>query len=500
MLRKQTDIRKIIAWLGVIVAGGLIICLIMIPPVIGVADNGDFNRVIGMSGIAPFDKQEPYDERYFAYSHTIWAYGGYTHGGYVSTHVLLVAVSGWISRIFSWYHYDIRFIGACYTALLLTALAIFVRHSPILANRKSTAVVAAFTAASIIWVFGDIAYTAYFQSFFGEPYALVGMLLAAASAVALASSEKPSGRMLALFIGATLAVATAKLQNAPLGFAFALLVWRMMELRPDRRWRRLTVTGISLLTACSIIMIVFAPDRLVHANRYQTIFYGVLKDSPDVVKDMRELGIPEKYAGLAGTNYYETDTVIPQSDPTLRREVLDRIGHKDILLFYLKHPDRFASKLEKAANAGASIRPYYLGNYDKQAGKPPRALSHKFSSWSQWKAHRMPHSLAWFASIYALYLAWLVIWWLRAPSRRARLVPETLAVVALAGAFAYAIPLIGDGEADLGKHLFMFNVCFDMMVVSVLIGACYGITRMLSIRNEIFGRSSSSAERDVHHD
>lgn len=482
MFRKPSDIRKLVSWLGVIAAGGLIIYLIMIPPVIGVADNGDFNRVIGISGISPFDKMEPYDERYFAFAHTIWAYGGYTHGGYVSTHVLLVAVSGWISHLFNWYHYDIRFIGACYTALFLLALALFVRHSPAFNSRKATAFMAAFTAAAIVWVFGDIGYTAYFQSFFGEPYAMVGMLLMAASAIALASAERPTGRMLALFIGATLAVATAKIQNAPLGFAFALLVWRMMELRPDRRWRRQTITGICLLTACSVIMLVFAPDRLVHANRYQTIFYGVLKDSPDVASDMRELGIPEKYAGLAGTNYYQSDTVIPQSDPTLRREVLDRVGHKDVVLFYLKHPGRFVGKLQKAAAAGASIRPYYLGNYEKQAGKPPRALSYEFSSWSQWKAHRMPHTLTWFASIYMLYLAGLIVWWLRASSRRARLVPEMLAVVALSGAFAFAIPLIGDGEADLGKHLFMFNVCFDMMVVSVLIGACYGITKWIAAR------------------
>lgn len=482
MLRNRSDIRRIMAWLGVIAAGGLIIYLIMIPPVIGVADNGDFNRVIGISGIAPFDKTEPYDERYFAFSHTIWAYGGYTHGGYVSTQVLLVAVSGWISRVFNWHHYDIRFIGACYTVLLLSALFLLVRHSPSFASRKATAFLAAFTAAAILWVFGDIGYIAYFQSFFGEPYALVGMLLTAASAIALASAEKPTGRMLALFIGATLAVATAKIQNAPLGFAFALLVWRMMALRPDRRWRRQTIAGICLLTACSVLMLVFAPDRLVHANRYQTIFYGVLKDSPDVSKDMRELGIPAKYAGLAGTNYYQADTVIPQSDPALRQDVLDRLGHKDIALFYLKHPGRFVGKLQKAAAAGASIRPYYLGNYDKQAGKPPRALSYRFSSWSQWKAHHMPHTLAWFASVYALYLAGLAFWRLRAKSRRARLVPEMLAVVALSGAFAFAIPLIGDGEADLGKHLFMFNVCFDMMVVSVLIGACYGLTRLLTIR------------------
>lgn len=472
------DIRRPVAWMSALAAGVLVVCLIMLSPVVGVADNGDFNRLIGMSGIAPLDKNESYAERYFAYAHTQFAYGSYTRSFYASTQVLLVALSGWLSRLFNSHVYDIRFLGACYTALLMLAFALLVRHSPsVPASRKATAFLAVSTAAALIWVFADIGYTAYFQSFYGEPYALVAMLLVAASAVSLAAAERPTGAQLALFIGAALAVATAKTQNAPLGFAFALLAWRLLSLRPDRRWRRQTLAGAALLALCPIVMLAVAPDKLVHANRYQTLFYGVLKDSPDVRKDLQELSLPTKYAALAGTNYYEAGTAIPQSDAVLRSEVLDRISHKDIALFYLKHPERFVGKLRKAAEAGFSIRPYYLGNYTQSEGKPPRALSYRFSAWSDWKSHRMPHSLSWLASFYALYIAALAVWRRRAATPQARLLPETLGVVALAGAFSFAIPIIGDGEADLGKHLFMFNVCFDMMVVSVLMGACYGLAR-----------------------
>lgn len=476
------DIRKPIAWLGSLAAGVLIVSLIMVSPFIGLADNGDFARVMGASGIAPLHPNEPYAERYFAYSHATYAYGSYSRGGYVSTHVLLVTLSGWISRLFNGHTYDIRFLGAIYLALMMAALALFTRHAPTFPSKRATAAMAAITAVSLIWVFGDIGYAAYFQSFFGEPYALVGTLLAVASAMALAASEKPSGKLFALFVASALAVATAKIQNAPLGFAFGLLAWRMGTLRPDRRWRRQTWAGVGILLAGSIVMIAFAPNRLVHTNLYQSIFYGVLKDSPDVAADMRELGIPAKYAVLAGTNYFQKNTPISQKDPELKREVLDKLGHKDIAVFYLKHPLRFVGKLQKAAQSGTAIRPYYLGNYERTSGKPPGAISYKFSSWSEWKYRQMPHSLTWFASFYALYLAILVVWWLRTRSGRVRLALETLAVVALAGSFAFAIPLIGDGEADLSKHLFMFNVCFDMMVVSVIVGVWYGLTRLVYIR------------------
>jgi hypothetical protein len=138
--------------------------------------------------------------------------------------------------------------------------------------------------------------------------------------------------------------------------------------------------------------------------------------------------------------------------------------------------------MKKAAKAGASIRPYYLGNYEKAAGKGAGAISYRFSAWSEWKHRHMPHTLGWFAFCYAIYFAGIAACWLLARSRRVRLAMETLAVVACAGAFAYVVPLIGDGEADLAKHLFMFNVCFDMMVVSVFVGACYGMFRLMEIR------------------
>ncbi|MBB6674883.1 hypothetical protein H7C19_29815 [Cohnella nanjingensis] len=492
------------AWLTVAIGAVLLIYLLMVPPVLGVADNGDFNRVMGASGIAYTDPHESYADRYFGYAHREYGYGNFTSGGYVSTHVLLVALAGGIGRILDPHVFDIRVLGACYVVLTLAAFALLVRHAPSARGRTATGLVAAFLAAMLIMTFGDVGYTAYFQSFFGEPFALVGMLLAVASALALSRTPRPSAWLYALFIAASIAVATSKIQNAPLGFAFALLAWRMLALRADRFWHRRVLAGTGVLLLASVLMIAVAPNELKHINLYQSIFFGVLKDSPNVQKDMRELGVPEKYAGLAGTNYFQKDTVIPQSDPVLREEVLEKLGHRDIALFYLKHPRRFIGKLEKGAAHGALVRPYYLGNYDQREGRPRGELSYAFSSWSEWKRNHMPHTLGWFAACYAVYLAGLALWWTRARTRAARLAAETLAIVAISGLFALMVPLVGDGEADIGKHLFMFNVCFDMMVVSaltgVVYGAAHGVASRWTTRRGKEERGIPGDARQVHHD
>jgi len=476
--RAGRDIRVLIAWLAGIAAGALAVGLIMIPPVIGLADSGDFGRVLGVSGLRVLHPDQSYEELYFNYAHQYFGYGGYTLGGYVSTHVVFVAIAGWIGRLLDGDVFDIRVLGACYAAAYIWAVVLFVRHSPKMKSPTSTLIMALSLAAALVFVFGDIGYAAYFQSFFGEPYALIAMLLMVASAFALASSNEPAGRMFALFVAAALAVATSKIQNAPLGLVFALLAWRMIGLRGDPRWRRQVWTGAAILLVGSILMIVAAPDRLKHVNLYQSIFFGVLKDTPHLERDMEELGIASKYAVLAGTNYFQKDTAIPQNDPILHREVLQRLSHKDIALYYLKHPSRFMQKLDRAAENAVYIRPYYLGNYDASAGKPPGAISHTFSGWSDFKVAAMPRSAAGYFLVFIAYFLALAAVWRKNRSGKWRIAVETMVVVALAGAFSCVVPLIGDGEADLGKHLFMFNVCFDMMVVSVIAGAFYGAIKL----------------------
>lgn len=481
MFFRKYEIRVYIAWIAALAAIGLAIWLLMTPPFIGVADNGDFSRLMRITGFRYLDPQETYADRYFAFAHQYFGYKSNWGSAYVTTQILPLAVIGWIARIFNGQIFDIRWFGAVYTLLFASAVYLIIRYIPFIPGRKAaTGLAAAITALILLFVFGDVGYLAYFQSFFGEPYALLGMLLALASAFALASKDQPTGRLLALFVIASLAVATSKIQNAPLGFAFALLAWRMFSLREDRRWHRQVLTGISVLLVSSVLMIVAAPSGLKHINLYQSIFFGVLKGSPDVSRDMKELGIPEKYAVLAGTNFYQKGTAIPQNDPELEREVLLKLSHKDIALYYLRHPGRFVEKLERASASAMFIRPYYLGNYDQSAGKQRGAVSHTFSGWSDWKAHRMPNTLGWFAGFYLIYFAALIVWWLRSRSNRVRLGLETMAAVGLAGVFSAVVPILGDGEADLGKHLFMFSACFDMMVVSAAGTVLYGAVRMIA--------------------
>jgi hypothetical protein len=67
-----------------------------------------------------------------------------------------------------------------------------------------------------------------------------------------------------------------------------------------------------------------------------------------------------------------------------------------------------------------------------------------------------------------VYYAGVLFQYFRARERAGRIAGELMMLLGLIGIFSFLVPILGDGRADIGKHLFLFNVCFDMMAVAML--------------------------------
>jgi hypothetical protein len=298
--------------------------------------------------------------------------------------------------------------------------------------------------------------------------------------IALTKQERPSGKLLTLYFVACIFFVFSKIQNAPVGVLAALMGLRFIPLRTDRSWRRRVIWFSVGLALGSIVMYMVAPKQYKEINIYQTVFYGILKDSPTPKEDLEELGLNPELAILANTNFFTPNTPIPQRDPRLYEEFYNQMSHAKIAIFYLKHPGRLLDKLEVAAQNGMTIRPYYLGTYLQSEGQPSGAVLTKFSFWSEGKHKWMPNRFLFIFLLYLAYFAVLVWEWVRTKDYRRKVFAELFAMIGLIGVFSFLIPIIGDGEADLSKHLFLFNVCFDMMLVSCLLWLVGKITRPAS--------------------
>ncbi|MDQ6419418.1 hypothetical protein RB620_08240 [Paenibacillus sp. LHD-117] len=459
--------------LYVVAAAAITVWLLFVGPFIGVADNGDFLRIMGTAGL-DYYAEESYEDRFFGYAHALFAYDEFFRGFYPSTQIILVMIARLIGSVFNGEAFDVRILGGIYAALLLAAGYLIIR-----ANKTNDRIVAAVLALVMLFVFSDVAYMAYFNSLFGEPVSFVFMLLAVGAGLKLARSDKPSASMIVLFYAAVFFLTCSKTQNAPIGIGFALIGLRFIGLGREARLRKLIIGLSAFVMLASVTMYVAAPKDFKQINIYQTVFFGVLNNSPDVEGDLEELGLPQRLSVLAGTNYFQSGTAIPQNDPSLKADFYDRISHFDILWFYMKHPGRLVQKMEYAAENGMSIRPYYLGNYEKAEEKPRGALSFQYSGWSEFKRAFIPNQLWFIALFFAAYIAVVCLEWLRGSSRRTRISAELFLLLGLTGIFSFLIPILGDGQADMGKHLFLFNVCFDMMAVSMVVWAVYRIRKQI---------------------
>ncbi|CAM4522298.1 hypothetical protein [Paenibacillus typhae] len=460
--------------------GGLILYLLFLQPFVGVADNGDFLRMMNTIGLNYYNAAESYADRFFSYSHSQFAYDNLFRGFYPSSQILLVLIPRLLAGLVHGSYFDIRVLGAVYAVLLLAATWLTVKL-----GAKHSAVMGLLLGAGMLFVFYDIGYLAYFNSLFGEPVSMVFMLLTFVLGLRLTMQDHPTRRGLTLFFVAVLFLVCSKIQNAPVGLAFMLIFWRLGSLQREGGFGKLARRFAVAVAVVSVILYVTAPKELKHINLYQTVFFGILNESPDVRGDLRDLGLPERLEVLAGTNYFQGDTAIKQDDPSLTPDFYDRISHKDVLFFYLKHPSRLIDNMEYAAQNSMSIRPYYLGSYEKSLGKPAGAVAYTYSGWSEFKNRHLPDSLWFLGLFYLVYYAGVLFYYFRARELRERVAGELLMLLGLIGLFSFLVPILGDGRADIGKHLFLFNVSFDMMAV-VMLG---GIVRIAA---ELMGRKNGT--------
>lgn len=467
-------LRSVELW-TLLAAAGLVIGVTVVHPIVGIADNGDFLRVFSTVGMDYAHPELSYEDKYFHYFIKDWAFADPFRGAYITTQTLVVFVATWLNRLlYSNQWFDMRFMVLVYTALLMTAFYYLIRY-----NKAKSLVFAIVMAVLLVGVFADGGYVAYFNSLYGEPVSLVFLLLTAALGIALTKQDRPSKTLLAFYFVVCFFFVFSKIQNAPMGILAGLMGLRFLRFRSDGGWRKLVIWGSLVLALGSVAMYLLAPKQFKEINIYQTVFYGVLKDSTTVEADLKALGLSPELAVLANTNFFTPNTPIPQRDPKLYELFYNHMSHGKIVKFYLTHPGRLWDKLEVAARDGMTIRPYYLGTYEQSEGYPSGAVNTKLSYWSEFKHDYMPNRFWFVLLVYAAYYGVLLWEYVRATSLRQRVFAELFALIGAIGAIAFLIPIIGDGEADLAKHLFLFNVTFDMMLVA---GVLWIVAKLTGLR------------------
>lgn len=439
---------------------------LFVPPYIGMADNGDFFRIIYGNGL--YFNVPNYDEQYlgnFVREYGIMQYFNENGSSLFSSQSLFIRLAIWINQIFiNDVVFDIRIQAAIYWMLLITAVYLLVEGL----TWRTPGKLGYPIAALAVFVFGDTGYTAYFNSFYGESIVLLMSLFAVSSVLLLCRKRYNDYVLLAVFTISMLLLTTAKQQNAPVGVLAGVAGWMLLYMRQSRSFRFIASSALVLLLVAGVATYALIPQQFVHINQYHAMTRGPLLLSDNPEETLRYFGIDEQYALLTGSIYYERYTTVDVDSPVLEDDFYDRFGFLSLLGYYLTHPAQTSELLNLAAKHAFTVRPAAMGNYEQAAGKPFGEHTSFFTGYSTLKGALAPKT-------FGFIVLWMIaIIGLNAPSfiracrsrewRRAMKLPM-LVMFMLIGMSGIAVSLIGAGDADLAKHQFLFTVMFDMVSV-----------------------------------
>lgn len=438
-----------------IVFAAMVTGRLFVPPVVGVADNGDYHRVMGPLGLEPTVTTWP--ERYFDHVNLDYRAVPPTAGPFPTSQVWLGRIAVALTRLTGGGPtFRLTTLGAVNTVFYLAGILVVLHFLGGLGRARRI------TGWLLVLLVGtDTANIAFFNSFYGESATLIFLVTTIGLFLVISRRERIAAGHVALYFAAAALLLAAKPQNHPLVFPLLLLpaIWAV------RRPRRETVTALAI---GGLMLLVFTGwlygsvrGTIKDLNRWNVLFYSVLADSPDPRADLVELGLDPGLARYAGKSAFVDG--VPVAETTAQYD------HGDIARFFLRHPGRFLS----LASAGAAqlyrkVDPE-CGHYTAASGRPPRSQATALSLWQGFEESVLPRSPAWLVALGAGLAAAAITILVRcgAGTPCGAIAWLALLLVAMA-AMQYGICLLGDGTYDLAKHLFLFHALHDTALVIAL--------------------------------
>ena len=440
------------------VAAVILSIQLLVPPIVGLADNRDYERVMGYAGFQ-HTTADP-GERYFSFLRTRYAVvaPGWFRGGYHSSETLLAFAARYAHLAFSKAPlFDIRLLGAIHAGLLLLALAGLIRACRDLAWPTQVLV-----AALLVFVFTDVGYAAPFNSFYSQTASLLFLLLTAAIAAQAVQRGRLSGVLLFAYFGCALLFVGSKPQEkiaAPLLAMFGML---LAEVRLRGAWRQTAVwLGIGLC-AFAVWYGRHTPYTLREAAMYQGVFAELLAHSAAPAADAAELGLDPNWVKYTGSNAYAPNS--PLLDPSFRTRLLHQVGYRQILRFYLRHPKRLVERVERASLQAWSLRPPF-GNFERSPEHPESSLATRFSLWSRIRGLMGAHPLFWIALLLGGNVA-VALTTHRLSTPRGRRFREGLIVLVLMAGLALAVCTLAQSPVDLSRQLYAYHALCDLLLIT----------------------------------
>jgi len=441
-----STVRWTTARAGLVAAAAVIIsCQLFLPPIVGLADQGDFGRLVGRFGFRAADGSVEYG--FLTRKFVPDANARQRQYEQINSEYIFAGAAVLLNKVVSKDgSLDLTVIGLVHALAFLYAF------------HRLLHVIRPVRWGFLIWILAlliltDVGYVAYWNSFYAEPASCIFFLLLLAESIAICRAEEVSSAQAVRWALWAILFVMAKPQNAPVGFLLALLALRLRG--------RVAIGSSLAIAAASAAILLTAPLPNQWSSTYDQVFMAILPESKDPARDAQVLGLPADWLKYSGTGAWTPGTNFSEG---VRGGVIGKtITHGSIIRFYALRPTRIWRRAKRVLPVAFSLRPEFCGNFDRSAGRPPDAKSRTFNLWSRF--HEIVLTTLGKVILIALLLcpAISVTAWLRYPPRR-RII-EFFGALGLGCLLSFLVAICGDAWDNV-KHLFLFNLLLDTWMVS----------------------------------
>jgi len=464
----------------------------------GVADQGDFDRVMFVSGLELKAEYINNPNRFLDYTVTNYKISEVsllsplsrlkaTSISYVITLITLLC------KTFGQDTFKTGYLAIAYILMYVFAMFVIIKYLNIDNKLRLT-----FFMSVALLVFLDGNYLVWFNSLYGEPMMITTLMLYIAAWVyyihhrnVLKSEEKVFSKIMFVYLAAFLFLGS-KMQVLS---ALPVILFMLGRLFWENR-HLLKPYQAGLLCLLYFILIAY-PLGLNLVNKdiskdtqYDSVFYGILKDASNPAQDLIDMGLNPDLAVDAGKHSFlekgEYIKYVPHSQIT-QEEFYSKMSNAKLVKFYLTHPSRLLEGMKYTASQ-AFFTSSFLGKYSREYSETPVREFNRFTLWSSFREHQLPKNLFFLVVIFAAVLITSLITFVKNKGLSeitARI--QLLWGIMLIGLLQFPMPFVGNGQADTSKQLYLFNFVFDVIVV---VSFCWCLNQLLD-----FSYSKKSLEK-----
>ena len=207
-------------------------------------------------------------------------------------------------------------------------------------------------------------------------------------------------------------------------------------------------------------------------TQYNSVFYGVLNGSDTPKQDLIDMGLNPDMAVEAGKHSYLPDDeyvkYVPRTEIT-EKEFYSKMSNGKLAKFYLTHPKRLIEGMQYTASK-AFYTSTDLGKASQSYSEKEITTFSRFTGWSYIRENLLPKKLWFIISIYLVMFIYSVITYSRNKNNPNMKIKSLLILTLIfISGLQFPMPFVGNGQADTGKQLYLFNFIFDIFFILIIL-------------------------------